>query len=79
MRTEVNKTFQFKKLQCWYYRWEGFMKYAVEMASGGLTCIPVFIKISSGVQKLLGGVHMQTHTRAQTARLSQTPTFIFSK
>jgi hypothetical protein len=22
--------------QCWYYRWEGFMSYAVKMASSGI-------------------------------------------
>jgi hypothetical protein len=26
---------QFERLQCWYYRWAGLVKYAVEMASGG--------------------------------------------
>jgi hypothetical protein len=25
---------QFEWLQCWYCRWEGFQKYAVEMGSG---------------------------------------------
>jgi hypothetical protein len=23
---------QIERLQCWYYWWEGFMKYAIEMA-----------------------------------------------
>jgi hypothetical protein len=27
---------QFEMLQCWYYWWEGFMKYAVEMTSCGM-------------------------------------------
>jgi hypothetical protein len=31
------------------------MKYAVEMASGGMTYIPSFINTGSGIQKLLGG------------------------
>jgi hypothetical protein len=31
------------------------MKYAVEMGSGGMICIPSFIKIGSGIQKLMGG------------------------
>jgi hypothetical protein len=30
------------------------MKYAVEMASCGMTCIPSFMTISSGVQKFWG-------------------------
>jgi hypothetical protein len=34
MRNEVNKTIQFGRLQCWYYWWEWFMKYTVQMASG---------------------------------------------
>jgi hypothetical protein len=36
MRNEVNKTIQFEKLQCWYYWWEGFMKYAFEMTLCGI-------------------------------------------
>jgi hypothetical protein len=35
--------------------WEGFMKYAVEMGSGAMTFIPSFIKIGSGIQKLIVG------------------------
>jgi hypothetical protein len=31
-------------------RWEGFMKYAVEMGSGAMIYIPSFIKIGSGIQ-----------------------------
>jgi hypothetical protein len=31
------------------------MKYAVEMDSGAMIYIPSFIKISSGIQKLIGG------------------------
>jgi hypothetical protein len=41
------------------------MKYAVEMASGSVTYIPSFIKVGSGVQKLLRG---GTHADTQTAR-----------
>jgi hypothetical protein len=37
------------------------MKYVDEMDSGALIYIPSFIKISSGIQKLLGGIHMQAH------------------
>jgi hypothetical protein len=39
---------------------KGFMKYAVEMGSGGMTYIPSFIKIGPGIQKLVAGVHRQT-------------------
>jgi hypothetical protein len=59
---------QFERLQCWYYWREEFMKYAVEMASGGIIYIPGFIKISSGVQKLLGGA---THTDTRRRSLTQ--------
>jgi hypothetical protein len=36
------------------------MKYAVEMGSGAMTYTPSFIKIGSGIQKLIGG-YTQTH------------------
>jgi hypothetical protein len=40
------------------YRWEGFMKYVIKMGSGAMTYIPSFIKIGSGIQKLIGaGMH----------------------
>jgi hypothetical protein len=32
------------------------MKYAVEMGSGVMIYIPNFIKIGSGIQKLMGGI-----------------------
>jgi hypothetical protein len=32
---------------------EGFMKYAVEMGSGAVIYLPSFIKIGSGIQKLI--------------------------
>jgi hypothetical protein len=35
------------------------MKYAVEMGSGAMAYIPSFIKIGSGIQKLIRGI--QTH------------------
>jgi hypothetical protein len=35
------------------------MKYAVEMGLGAMINIPSFIKIGSGIQKLIGGA--QTH------------------
>jgi hypothetical protein len=34
---------------------EGFMKYAIEMSSGAMIYIPSFIKIGSGIQKLIVG------------------------
>jgi hypothetical protein len=36
------------------------MKYAVEMGSGAMIYIPSFIKIGSGIQKLIRG-DTQTH------------------
>jgi hypothetical protein len=35
----------------------GIMKYAVEMGSGAIMYIPSFIKIDSGIQKLIGRIH----------------------
>jgi hypothetical protein len=40
--------------------WDGFMKYAVEMGSGGMIYVPSFIKIGSGIQKLTEGTHIHT-------------------
>jgi hypothetical protein len=39
--------------------WEGLMKYAVEMGSGAIIYVPSFIKIGSGIQKLIWGIHRQ--------------------
>jgi hypothetical protein len=36
MSNVVSKAIQFERLQHWNYWWEGFMKYTVEMGSGGL-------------------------------------------
>jgi hypothetical protein len=33
------------------------MKYAIEMGSGAMPYIPSFIKIGSGIRKLIGGIH----------------------
>jgi hypothetical protein len=33
------------------------MKYAIEMSSGAMTYIPSFIKIGSGILKLMEGIH----------------------
>jgi hypothetical protein len=40
--------------------------------------VPSFIKIGSGVQKLIGGgIHRHTHTHTQTATRSHKPTIFF--
>jgi hypothetical protein len=36
------------------------MKYAVEIGSGAKVHIPSFIKIDSGIQKLIRGMHRYT-------------------
>jgi hypothetical protein len=38
------------------------MKYAVEMGLSAVIYIPVFIKIGSGIQKLMGGACRDTQT-----------------
>jgi hypothetical protein len=38
------------------------MKYAVEMGSGAMIYIPSFVKIGSGIQKLMGGGMEHRHT-----------------
>jgi hypothetical protein len=43
------------------------MKYTVEMGSGAMIYIPSFIKIDSGIQKLMGeGGFTHTHTHTHT-------------
>jgi hypothetical protein len=37
--------------------------YAVEMGSGALIYIPSFIKIGSGIRKLIEGIDIQTHRK----------------
>jgi hypothetical protein len=60
--------------------WEGFMKCAVEMGSGGMIYIPSFIKIDSGIQNFWGGdIQAHRYSGAQTEWRSHKPTFIFSK
>jgi hypothetical protein len=39
------------------------MKYAVEMGSGAMMYIPSFIKIGSGIQKLIGRIHGYKNTQ----------------
>jgi hypothetical protein len=36
------------------------MIYAVELCSGAMICIPSFIKIGPGIQKLIGGIRRYT-------------------
>jgi hypothetical protein len=40
--------------------WEGFMKNAAEMGSGAMIHIPSFIKIGSGIQKLMAEGYIDT-------------------
>jgi hypothetical protein len=40
--------------------WERFMKYAIEMGSGTMMYIPSFIKIGSGIHKLIRRLHRHT-------------------
>jgi hypothetical protein len=42
------------------------MKYAVDMGSGAMISIPSFIKLGSGIEKLIGG-HTQTAWRLHTS------------
>jgi hypothetical protein len=37
--------------------------YAAEMGSGAVLYIPSFIKICSGIQKLMGGIHRHTDSK----------------
>jgi hypothetical protein len=39
------------------------MKYAIEMGSGAMICIPSFIKIGSGIQTFIRGIHRQDGAR----------------
>jgi hypothetical protein len=48
------------------------MKYAVEIGSGAMICVPSLINIGLGVQKLIGGSHRDRQT--QTAWSSHKPT-----
>jgi hypothetical protein len=45
------------------------------MDSGSVIHVPNVMKIGSGVQRLIGGIHRHTHTR--TATLSHKPTLSF--
>jgi hypothetical protein len=35
------------------------MKWAVEMGSGAMIYIPIFVKIVSDIQQFIGGIHRQ--------------------
>jgi hypothetical protein len=39
------------------------MKYTAEMGSGAMIYIPVFIRIGSGIQKLIGGIQRHTDSK----------------
>jgi hypothetical protein len=58
------------------------MKYAVGMGSDGNICIPSFIYIGSGIQKLWGRgglVRIETHTQRQQDNLTSILLFFQSK
>jgi hypothetical protein len=42
------------------------VKYAVEMGSGAMIYIPGFIKIGSGIQKLIVDIHRHTDCKVIT-------------
>jgi hypothetical protein len=42
------------------------MKYAVEMSSGAIIYIPSFVKIGSGIRKLIGGGYTDSMVIAYT-------------
>jgi hypothetical protein len=41
--------------------WEKLFNWTVEMGSGAVMYVPYFMKIGSGVQKLIRGIHRHTH------------------
>jgi hypothetical protein len=44
----------------------GIFNGAVKMGSGAVIYIPSFIKIGSGIQKLIGGINRHIHTQTAT-------------
>jgi hypothetical protein len=54
------------------------MKYCVEMGSGAMIYIPSFIKIGSGIQKLIGGeaIHRLSETLAALKQHWPTVTYL---
>jgi hypothetical protein len=59
VRNEANKTIQFGRLHCWYFWWEWFIKYTIEMASGGMLYIPSLMTIVSGIPVILRVLRQQ--------------------
>jgi hypothetical protein len=41
---------------------KGFTKYAIEMASCAIIYVPIFMNSDSGIQQLLGWIHIQPHS-----------------
>jgi hypothetical protein len=56
----------------------GFMKYADEIDSGVMICIPSSVKTGPCILKLMGG-RIHRHTDTHRAWISHKPAFIFSK
>jgi hypothetical protein len=54
---------QLQRLQCWYYWCEGFMKYAVELTSGGMIIIPSLMKTGTDLKVVREGCTTDRHTR----------------
>jgi hypothetical protein len=48
--TDVNKKILFERFQCWYYWWERFRKYVVDMISSGMIYTTRIMMIGSGIQ-----------------------------
>jgi hypothetical protein len=55
---------------------EGFMKYAVKMGSNAMIYMQSFIKIGSGIQKLMGVGEIHRHT---DSKMISQAYFIFAK
>jgi hypothetical protein len=61
---------QFEKLQSWYYSWEGSMKYAIKIASGGMIFIPSYVNIAVHAFKFFReGIQMQRHRHKEQGNL----------
>jgi hypothetical protein len=48
----------------------GIFNRAVEMCSGAVIYVPGFIKIGSGVQRLIRGIHRHTHAQTDSKVIS---------
>jgi hypothetical protein len=62
-------TSTFRKAAILVLWWEGFMKYAAEMASGSMIYVPSFMKLNRGVKNYYGG-YTYRHTRADSKLIS---------